>query len=62
MRDGDKIQVDLPKGTLHLAVSDEELEARRKAWVLPQRPAEKGLLERYARMVGTARDGATFRK
>ena len=62
VRDGDKIQVDLPKGILHLDVSDEELEQRRKAWSLPQRPVEKGLLERYARMVGTARDGATFRK
>ena len=62
VRDGDRILVDLPKGTLHLDVSDEELARRRKEWVLPEQPAEKGLLARYARMVGTARDGATFRK
>lgn len=62
VKDGDRILVDLPKGTLHLDVSREELEARRKAWTLPERPEEKGLLGRYARMVGTARDGATFRK
>ena len=42
-------------------ISEEELARRKAAWVLPERPEEKGLLGRYARMVGTAREGATFR-
>ena len=61
VRDGDRILVDLPAGTLTLDVSEEELARRREDWVLPQRQEEKGLLGRYGRMVGTAREGATFR-
>ena len=61
VRDGDRILVDLPRGTLILDVPEEELERRRAQWTLPAREAEKGLLGRYGRMVGTAREGATFR-
>ena len=61
VRDGDRILVDLPKGTLMLDVPEEELAQRRAQWVLPQRQEEKGLLGRYGRMVGTARQGAIFR-
>lgn len=61
VRDGDRILVDLPKGTLMLDVPEEELARRKAQWVLPQRQEEKGLLGRYGRMVGTARQGAIFR-
>lgn len=61
VRDGDRILVDLPAGTLTLDVSEEELTRRREDWSLPQRQEEKGLLGRYGRMVGTAREGAVFR-
>ena len=61
VRDGDRILVDLPKGTLMLDVPEEELAQRRAQWELPQRQEEKGLLGRYGRMVGTARQGAIFR-
>lgn len=61
VQDGDKILVDLPAGTLMLDVPEEELARRREAWVPHQRQEEKGLLGRYGRMVGTAREGATFR-
>lgn len=61
VRDGDRILVDLPKGTLTLDVPEEELARRREEWALPQRQEEKGLLGRYGRMVGTAREGAVFR-
>ena len=61
VQDGDRILVDLPKGTLTLDVPEEELARRKAQWVLPDRQEEKGLLGRYSRMVGTAREGAIFR-
>lgn len=60
VRDGDRILVDLQQNSLHLDVSDEELEARKKVFKAPRRPEEKGLLGRYAKQVNTARSGATL--
>ena len=60
VKDGDRISVDLYRGTLTLDVSEEELACRRAQWCLPQRRTEKGLLDRYSRMVNSARKGATF--
>lgn len=60
VRDGDRITVDLSKDYLHLEVSDEEMEARRREWKAVTRPREKGLLGRYARLVSTARSGAAL--
>ena len=62
VRDGDRITVDLYKDYLHLEVSDEELEARRREWKAVTRPREKGLLGRYARLVNTARSGAALNR
>ena len=41
VKDGDWIEVNVPKRTLNLVVSDEELERRRKEWTAPE-PAMKG--------------------
>ena len=60
VKNGDRIQVDLYKGMIHLDVSDEELISRRNAWEHGEKKKEKGLLGRYAAMVGNARQGATF--
>ena len=60
VKNGDRIQVDLYKGMIHLDVSDEELISRRNAWEHGEKKKEKGLLGRYAAMVGHARQGATF--
>lgn len=60
VKDGDRISVDLYRGTLTLDVSEEELACRRAQWCLPQRRTEKGLLDRYSRMVNSVRKGATF--
>ena len=62
VKDGDRITVDLYKDYLHLEVSDEELEARRREWKAVRRPREKGLLGRYARLVNTARSGAALNR
>ena len=61
VQDGDRILVDLPKGTLILDVPEEELARRKARWTLSAQQEEKGLLGRYGRMVGTAREGAIFR-
>jgi dihydroxy-acid dehydratase len=61
VQDGDRILVDLPKGILTLDVPEEELARRKAQWALPDKQEEKGLLGRYSRMVGTAREGAIFR-
>lgn len=61
VRDGDRILVDLPKGTLTLDVPEEELARRKAAWTPHQWPEENGLLGRYGRMVGTAREGAVYK-
>ena len=61
VRDGDRILVDLPKGSLMLDVPEEELARRREAWIPHRWQEEKGLLGRYGRMVGTAREGAIFK-
>jgi len=60
VRDGDRILVDLQQNSLHLDVSEEELEVRKKEFKAPRRPEEKGLLGRYAKQVNTARLGATL--
>lgn len=59
VENGDRIQVDLYKGSLHLAVSDEVLAARRQRWQPLSETKERGLLGRYSGMVNSARRGAT---
>lgn len=62
VQNGDEIHVDLYNGILELKVDEEELERRRQNWTKVERPEEKGLLGRYARMVSSARMGANFRE
>ncbi|MCH9050465.1 MAG: dihydroxy-acid dehydratase [Proteobacteria bacterium] len=58
LKDGDMIHIDAGKGTIEVALSEAELEARREAW----RPREidfgSGVLWRYAQTVGPAAKGA----
>jgi dihydroxy-acid dehydratase len=55
---GDIIEIDIEKGTLNVALSDEELAARRVKWQLPKRPELKGWLARYAKLATSADKGA----
>ncbi len=60
VRDGDTIRIDIPNNLLEVALSDDELAARRAAaqpW--PERPVT-GWLRRYAKLVGNASTGATL--
>jgi len=62
VQNGDEIHVDLYKGILELKVDEVELEQRRTNFTKVERAEEKGLLGRYARMVSSARMGATFQE
>jgi len=56
--DGDRVRIDIPNRTLDLLVDDAELAARREAWVpLPPR-YDRGVLAKYAKLVGSASRGA----
>ena len=58
VEDGDRIVVDIPNRTLELHIEDEELARRRTAWQpLPPR-FSSGVLGKYARLVGSAAQGA----
>ena len=59
LRDGDTITIDAVKGELSVALSDEELEERRKAWSGPRETIyASGSLWKYAQLVGGALQGA----
>ena len=58
VRDGDRITIDAEAGTATLHVGDDELTRRRAAWQSPRREPPTGVLEKYARLVGSAFDGA----
>ncbi|MDO9379754.1 MAG: dihydroxy-acid dehydratase [Nocardioidaceae bacterium] len=59
VRDGDAIRLDMGARTLDVVVDDEELEARRDGWQ-PQAPKyTRGVLAKYAKLVGSASTGAT---
>jgi dihydroxy-acid dehydratase len=56
--DGDRVRIDIPNRTLDLLVDDAELALRRETWVpLPPRYT-RGVLAKYAKLVGSASRGA----
>ncbi|MGA2041546.1 MAG: dihydroxy-acid dehydratase [Bryobacteraceae bacterium] len=54
VRSNDRITIDAAKNTLNVALSDEELAARRKSWTMPPYKAERGTLAKYIRLVKSA--------
>ncbi|MEU4745086.1 dihydroxy-acid dehydratase [Actinosynnema sp. NPDC023658] len=58
VRDGDPITLDVANGRLDIGVDQAELDARREGWApLPAR-YERGVLAKYAKLVGSASRGA----
>jgi dihydroxy-acid dehydratase len=51
---GEVITIDASKNELSVALSDEELAGRRKAWRMPPYKAERGTLAKYIRSVKSA--------
>jgi dihydroxy-acid dehydratase len=60
VKDGDTINIDIPNNLLEVALTEEEIVARRAvAQPWPERPVT-GWLKRYAKLVGNASTGATL--
>jgi dihydroxy-acid dehydratase len=58
IEDGDNITIDAQAKTITLEVSEEEISRRLRAWVPPAPKASRGLLAKYAHLVGSASEGA----
>ena len=57
--EGDVITIDAITKTLSVALSDAELARRKAAWKQPALKVTRGVLAKYARLVGSAAEGAT---
>ena len=60
LRTGDLVTVDIPQRLIHMHVSDTELSERRKSWVRPPEPYERGFGRMYASHVSQAHKGCDF--
>ncbi len=58
LKDGDEITIDADTGEMSVALSDAELEERRKAWKPRESDYRSGVLWKYAATVGPAYKGA----
>lgn len=58
IQDGDIININIPERQLNVALSADELEKRRKAWIRPEPKVKTGYLARYAALVSSAGKGA----
>lgn len=58
IHEGDMISINIPEHKIHLEVSDEELEERRKTDTLKTNDNLSGYLKRYSKMVSSADKGA----
>lgn len=62
IQEGDSITINIPAYSIHLEVSNEELEERRKNFVAPAPKPVSGWLARYAKLVTSANTGAVLEK
>ena len=60
LQTGDIIEVDIPNRSLNMAVSDEELAARRAAWVAPAPRYERGYGYMFSKHIEQADKGCDF--
>jgi dihydroxy-acid dehydratase len=61
IRDGDIVEIDIPKGVLSVQLSEDELKDRRKSWSKPAPRYTRGYLARYAAMATSADTGAILK-
>lgn len=57
VKDGDRIELDAINNTIHLNVSEEELEIRKQNWEQPKLKVNSGVLYKYAKLVTDASQG-----
>ena len=58
VRDGDRIRIDVANRTLDLLVNPSELMARKASWKPVPHKYQRGVLAKYAKLVGSASKGA----
>ena len=62
LRDGDRIEIDVPKRKLNVKLSNEELDRRLKSWTAKEPNVRKGYLVRYSKLVQPAHKGSVLEK
>lgn len=58
VKNGDLISIDADKRTIELKISKSEIEKRSAGWKQPRPKYKKGVLAKYAKLVGPASEGA----
>ncbi len=58
VEDGDIIEISLPKRSLKMNISEDEMKRRKEAWRAPKMKREKGILGLYASNAEQAHQGA----
>lgn len=61
IKEGDVIEIDIPKHSINLNISEKEMEERRKNFTPPEKEKRTGWLGRYMSMVGPASQGAVMK-
>lgn len=61
LEEGDIIAIDIPRRSLNVRLSDEELAARKANWKQPAPKVTTGYLSRYAKLVTSANTGAVLK-
>ncbi len=62
LKDGDIIEIDVPKRKLNVKLSDEELAKRAKSWTPKEPNVKKGYLVRYSQLVQPAHKGSILKQ
>ncbi len=61
VREGDRIQIDIPGNRIDVLVDEAELQKRRAEWFAPEPKVKTGYLSRYSRLVTSANTGAVLK-
>lgn len=62
LKDEDMITIDATRNSIHVDLSDEEIQKRKEAWTEPALKHKKGILFKYARTVASASEGCVTDK
>lgn len=61
LKEGDLIEINIPKGSLNVDLTDAQLEERKKKWTKPEPKIKCGYLGRYVKLVTSGSTGAVLR-
>jgi len=61
VKDGDIIEIDIPRRELNIKLTNEEIKNRLSKWKKPEPKIKSGYMYRYSQMVSSASSGAVFK-